>query len=120
MFRTPLAACFALPVTIFANSACAMNAPRAQDVRCVVERAERLPADVGGAAGICALIERAAAGAGPVNVTVTVVSANELSAAITNRHGHMLPELRFAKSDRPLSRASVGRFARSIAQAARD
>lgn len=97
-----------------------MSTRPAQDVSCSVQRAELLPAEVGGAEAVCSEIRgaAAAAGVGPVKVLVTVHSANELSAAITNRHGRKLPELRFAKSDRPLSRASVGRFARTIAQAA--
>lgn len=84
--------------------------------RCSVLGAERLPAQAGSAEEMCAEVARATAGM-DVNVLVTVVSANELSAKIT-KQGRVLPELRYAKSDRPLSRPSVGRFARSIAEAA--
>ena len=84
--------------------------------RCSVQGAERLPAEAGGAEEMCAEIGRATAGM-DVNVLVTVHSSNDLSARIT-KQGRVLPELRYAKSDRPLSRASVGRFARSIAEAA--
>lgn len=111
---------FVLPVTILGEGACAMNTGMERDVRCSVHGAERLPLDVGGVDGVCTEIQRAAAaaGVGPVKVRVTVHSSNELSAQITNRQGRTLPELRFAKSDQPLSRASVGRFARTIAELA--
>jgi hypothetical protein len=120
MGRKLFAMCGALPVAVFAGSACAMDTGATGGVRCSVQRAELLPAGVGGAATVCTEVRQALSRAGrdPAEVTITVLSSNQLSAIITNKQGRKLPELRFAKSDRPLSRASVGRFARSIAEAA--
>lgn len=120
MGRKQLVGFVVLPFMLFGGVACAMNTDLANEVRCSLLGAQLLPLDVGGAQGVCAEIQRAAAaaGAGPVKVVVTVHSSSELTAEITNKHGHVLPELRFAKSDRPLSRASVRRFARTIAELA--
>lgn len=97
-----------------------MNSRAPLDGSCTVQRPALLPSDVGGADGVCSEIRAAvrAAGTGPVNVTVTVVSVNQLVASVTNRNGRKLPNLRFARFDKPLNRASVARFARTIAAAA--
>lgn len=118
MCRKLLVACVALP--FFAGSACAMSMAANPAVRCSVQRADLLPPQVGGAAAVCSAVQEATAGGTrPLSVVVTVRSANELVATVTNSAGRTLPELRFAKSDRPLSHASVKRFAQAIAAAAR-
>jgi hypothetical protein len=95
-----------------------MTASPDNDSRCSVQRPELLPPETGGAAFLCDEIERATAASGSVKVIVTVLSANQLKAAITDASGQRLPELQLNKSDRPLSRASLQRFAQSIAAAA--
>ncbi len=86
--------------------------------RCVVEDGDKLPADTGGAAGLCTAIMKAAAGlAGglPASVEVRVLSASSLSAIVKLADGRVLPEQKMAVSDRELTRGSIERFAAAIA-----
>ena len=99
--------------------ACAMTgAPAA--ARCVVVGGEKLPAALGGAAGVCSAIERAVARAAPgvsYRVEVAVPRPFMLSARVVLGDGRRLPEQRLTVSDRPLSPAMVERFAERIAAA---
>lgn len=104
-------------LVLLALAASAAAAHSASDgLRCTVDRAERLPADVGGAAGMCRLFEEAAAAAKarPAAVAVTVLSSAALAATVTASDGRELPEHRLVRSDRPLSRAAIERFARAV------
>lgn len=89
---------------------------------CRVTGGEKLPPDSGGAAGICAAVERAIAATAPtlqVSVEVRVLSNSALSASIVT-NGRKLPDQNFAISDRALNRGAIERFAQAIAQAAKD
>lgn len=88
---------------------------------CRVLAAEKLGAGSGGADAICAQIERALNAAVPdarYQVDVRVVSPARLSATGTI-NGRALPEQNLASSDRDLTPAAIGRFARSIGEAAK-
>ena len=101
--------------------ACAVTGAPAE-ARCVVVGGEKLPAAVGGAAGVCAAIERAVARAAPgkdYRVEVTLPRPYILSAVVVLGDGRRLPEQRLTVSDAPLSRAQVERFADKIAAAVR-
>lgn len=97
-----------------ASAAAADSAP--VGLRCTVERAERLPADIGGADGLCRAFDEAAAAARlrPAAVVVTVLSSAALTATVVDGEGRESPLHRLVRSDRPLSRAAIERFARSV------
>ncbi|MFN2472515.1 MAG: hypothetical protein ABR588_01145 [Sphingomicrobium sp.] len=101
-----------------AGSAGAMSSRAPSSPFCEVVGAAKLPPEVGGADGLCAAV-RAAVGphlsVGKAHVTVRVLSPSLLSATIRTANGTMLSEQKFAVSDARLTPASVGRFARSIA-----
>lgn len=84
---------------------------------CVVTGGAKLPAETGVDA-ICNAVQSAigskAAGAG-VKVEVVVTSASSLTAKILVR-GKSLPEEHMAVSDRQLTKGSIERFARRIAE----
>jgi hypothetical protein len=68
---------------------------------------------------ICAEVERAIAAAAPnarYTAEIKLLSASRL-AAILVVNGRTLPEQNFAVMDRQLDRASIGRFAESLAAA---
>lgn len=87
-------------------------------VDCSVEQGERLPAETGGPDALCAAIREAAAPAGesPASVRVRVLSTHAVEAQVTLGDRRLDP-IQIARSDRPLGRASLERFARSIASA---
>lgn len=95
-----------------------MSAPHP---RCHVVGGEKLPASTGGAAGICAAVERAMASSAPTvkyEVEVRVLSASALSATIMAK-GKTLPKQDFAVSDRNLNPRAIQRFAEAIAEVAK-
>ena len=100
------------------GSACAMNSiTGASD--CIVTGGGKLPAETGPDA-ICAAVRSAIAGnpGGPgVKVEVLVTSASSLTAKILVG-GKALPEEHMAVSDRTLTKGSIDRFARRIAEVA--
>ncbi len=102
------------------GSACAMNPPARADVECTVQAGELLPPESGGVEALCADMKEAMVelGAGPATVSVTVVSPYALAANVTVA-GQALPEIRLARSDRALDRASFPRLAQSIAAASK-
>ena len=88
---------------------------------CRVIAAEKLTAESGGAAALCAEVERAVGAAvpsGKYGVEVRVLSPARLSATMVV-DGRKLPEQNLASSDRNLTPGAVRRFARSLAQAAK-
>lgn len=105
------------------GSTCAMNTPPASDVQCTVQGSEKLPAELGGAAGICRAIEEAVAstsghGGYPAGtaVVVQVRSPNAMAATVTGPTGRTLPEIGVTISDRTLNRHAVNSLAQQIAQ----
>jgi hypothetical protein len=107
----------ALALASVSGSACAMDRPMNDQERCRVTGADKLPAEIGGAPGICAAIERAAASAGDMNfaVDVRVISPARLAATVTMSDGRVLPERHMAVSDSKLRKSSLERFARGLA-----
>lgn len=94
-----------------------MNSSSPQLVECRVVGGEKLPAETGGADAVCAAITRAAAAQSPArkfSVEVRVLTSASLAATLTTSDGTVLPEQRFAISDRNLTRGSLERFANSI------
>jgi len=95
-----------------------MNSPSRQLTECRVVGAGKLPQAVGGADKLCAAIERAAAaggGSARFTVEVRVLSDSSLAATLTTADGKVLPEQKFASSDRVLNPDSIERFAKSLA-----
>jgi hypothetical protein len=90
-----------------------------QPERCRVIGGDKLPAEIGGAAGICAAIERAAAADAPgadFSVEVRVLRPYMLAATVTMANGRVLPERKMAISDSKLRQSSVDRFAKTLAE----
>lgn len=99
------------------GGACAMASPSGQSTPCRIVDGDKLPDGSGGAAALCAAIERAAAAKTPgvaYTVEVKVLSASRLAATIT-ADGRKLPEQNFAIMDRELNGASFERFAAALA-----
>ena len=108
----------ALALASVSGSACAKERPVTESNGCRVTGAEKLPAEIGGAAGICAAIKRAAAAEAAGDkfaVEVRVLSATRLSAKITLKDGRALPERHLAISDSKMRKSSIDRFAKGIA-----
>ena len=100
-----------------------MRPPNAVTVgHCTITGEEHLPASVGGAAGLCAIMDRAITARVPsvrYSAQVKVLPRSRLSAVLVV-DGHALPEQRFAVMDRELNAASVQRFADALAEQASD
>lgn len=94
-----------------------MNSPSPQLVECRVVGGEKLPAETGGPDALCAAIMRAAEAQVPARkfrVEVRVLTAASLAATLTTADGTILPEQKFAISDRSLTKGSLDRFANSL------
>ncbi|WP_310467736.1 hypothetical protein [Sphingomonas sp.] len=112
-----LAAAVCAAATISSGSACAMppasatatSTPAAAAfARCTVAGAEKLPAELGGADGVCRAIGRAAgAAAGGAAVDLRVMSPHSLGATVTTGDGRKLAEQQVSTSDRQLHRGSL-------------
>ena len=101
------------------GSACAMSMDQSAATECTVIGGEKLPQETGGAAGICAAVKealKAQPGGRSVRVQIQVKSNSWLVARI-ERDGTALPEQNMAIADSKLTKGSVERFARAIAQA---
>jgi hypothetical protein len=101
------------------GNACAMNSPDRQAQHCRVVDGGKLPAESGGAAALCAAIERAMSARAPgvaYRAEVRALSASRLSATLTVS-GQALPEQNFARMDRDLDRTAFERFAEALADA---
>lgn len=106
-----------LIVASFVGSACAMNSSSPQLIACRVIGGDKLPAHTGGPEAVCAAIQRAAAAEAPArefSVEVRVLGSSSLAATLTTADGTVLPEQRFAISDRSLTRGSLERFAKAL------
>jgi hypothetical protein len=96
-----------------------MSTPERAQGPCRVTGAEKLPAEAGGPAAICAAVERAVTAQAPnvrYRVEVRVLSRTALAANLETA-GRKLPELRFSVSDRELNPQAIGHFADSVADA---
>ena len=97
-----------------------MNSPSRQLTECRVVDAGKLPQGAGGSDLLCAAIERAAAAEVPAarfTVEVRVLGDSSLAATLTTADGKILPEQKFASSDRVLNPDSIERFAKALASA---
>ena len=95
-----------------------MDRPMDSAERCRVTGVDKLPAEVGGAAGICAAIQQAAAADAPdaaYSVEVRIASSTRLSAVVTMDDSRVLPERTLAISDSNLRKSSIERFAKGLA-----
>jgi hypothetical protein len=95
-----------------------MTSPGAGQPQCRVIGAEKLSGQAVSAADVCGAITRAVgtrAGRPAFRVDVRVVSPSRLAATILLADGRRLPDLNMASMDRNLSKASVERFAKTIA-----
>lgn len=116
------AAAFAVIAAAMGGSACAMNSTSETRLACSVAGASELPAQIGGADGVCAAIERAVVPAlrdsgiasSAVAIAVQVKSASRVSAVAT-LNGSALPEQNVASSDRTLNAGSIDMLARGLA-----
>lgn len=100
-----------------------MNTPPTSEAHCTVEGSEKLPAELGGAAGVCRAIDEAVATTSPQGgypagsaVVVQVRSPNAMVATVTGPTGRALPEIEVTISDRVLNRHAVTSLAQQIAQ----
>lgn len=94
-----------------------MNSPSSQLVDCRVVDGDRLPAETGGPEALCAAIKRAATAEAPArkfSVEVRVLGSSSLAATLTTADGTVLPEQKFAISDRRLTKGSLERFAKAL------
>jgi hypothetical protein len=96
-----------------------MSAPERAQGPCRVTGAEKLPAEAGGAAAICAAVQQAVAVQAPnlrYSAEIRVLSRTALAANL-EMAGRKLPELKFSVSDRELNPRAIGQFADSVAAA---
>ena len=117
MARAIRTAIYLVAGALFCGSACAMNTPAARSEHCQVVDGGKLPAASGGAAALCAAIERAVATHAPgteFSARVRVLSRSRLTASVAAK-GRLLPEQSFASMDRDLDNRSFERFAAAIA-----
>ena len=95
-----------------------MSSADIQSPHCQVVDAGKLPAESGGAAALCAAVERAASERAPgvqFSAEIRVISSSRLAATVT-REGRKLPDHNFATMDRDLSSNSFERFAAALAE----
>ena len=94
-----------------------MTAEASGKAQCTVIGGDKLPAESGGADGVCNAIRSALAKAAPgasVSVEVRVLTPSMLATMLVVE-GEALPEQKFAVMDRNLNSRSIERFAQSIA-----
>jgi hypothetical protein len=102
---------------LFCGNACAMSVPASERPHCRVVDGGKLPPASGGAAALCAAIERAMAEHAPgvaVSAEVQVLSSSRLSAVVI-ANGRTLPAQNFARMDRELDGSAFERFAEALA-----
>jgi hypothetical protein len=108
-------------IVVFAAGAAAcvpaMSASPAP-VSCRVVQGEKLPAEVGGPAAVCASIERAIATRAPqvrYSAEVRILSQSSLAVNLTV-DGHKLAEQHYSIMDRNLNPGTIKRFAEAIGE----
>jgi hypothetical protein len=117
--RGRFAALLVVAATLEPAGAIAMKPPSTVTMgHCTVIGEENLPAALGGARALCAVLDRTiAAHAGQISYTaqVKVLPRSRLSAVVVV-NGRELPEQNFAVMDRELSSSTLQRFADSLAE----
>lgn len=113
-----IAIAFALALGSAGGSACAMESTTKSTGGCEVSGAELLPAETGGADALCQAIAaaRGPAAAAPAAVHIRVLSDHMIAATQTLADGRSLPEVKTARSDRPLGRRSFEMLAQALAE----
>ena len=93
-----------------------------QGIDCTVQNAEILPANLGGEAGVCAIVQRILLPAvhkarlSPSAVAVSVnVKSDSMASAIATVSGVATPEQKVASSDRKLGKGAIEMLANGIA-----
>ena len=117
LIRT-MKAILALGIASASGGACGMSQSTDRAPACRVVGGEKLPAELGGAAGLCAAVEKAIREKAPEAryfVELRVVSNHTLAASIKLGDGRALPERKMSISDRQFNRGAIDRFADSIA-----
>lgn len=94
----------------------AMDGPSASELSCTVVGAEKLPARIGGADGLCAAIRTAAGANSAGAVVLRVKSPYSVTAAVTDRGGRKHPDIGASIADRTLNRRAVEMLAKEIAR----
>ncbi|WP_152569572.1 MULTISPECIES: hypothetical protein [Sphingomonas] len=99
------------------GSASAVTSATPAAPACTVSGADKFVERAGGAAAICAAVERAvhAQAPGQHHVEVKVLSATTMTATTRLADGRTLPDLHTAISDGTISPAMMDRFAQDIA-----
>ena len=94
-----------------------MKSPAPEAARCTVSGAELLPAASGGADLLCETVRRAlsAGGGQAASVEVRVLSPHLLAATTTLSDGRRMPEVKTARTDRPLGQRSFQMLADALA-----
>lgn len=84
---------------------------------CTITGEQHLPTALGGSAAVCAIIERAITARAPTATYTAQLKVHPRSrlSAVLVVNGHPLPEQNFAVMDRELSKATVQRFADTLA-----
>ena len=117
--RGRFAALLIVVTTLDSGGALAMKPSSTVTIgHCTVVGEGNLPAAVGGAKGLCAILDRAVATrAGTTNYTahVKVLPRSRLSAILVV-DGRELPQQNFAVMDRELSSSTIQRFADGLAE----
>lgn len=103
------------------GSTCAMNSASANHLGCTVEGSEMLPAEIGGADGLCdairaAVAQQAGAQAKGGAVAVRVINPYSAVATVTAPGGRKFPDIEVSVSDRQLNPTSVAMLAREVAR----
>lgn len=98
------------------GSAYAMDGPSANQLSCTVVGAQMLPAEIGGADGLCTAIRTAAGANSAGTVVLRVKSPYAVTAAATDRGGRKHPEIGASIADRTLNRRAVEMLAKEIAR----
>jgi hypothetical protein len=93
-----------------------MDGPSANQLSCTVMGAEKLPAEIGGAEGLCTAIRTAAGANSAGAVVLRVKSPYAVTATVTDHSGRKLPEIGASIADRTLNRRSIEMLAREIAR----
>lgn len=117
LIRT-MKAILAVGIASASGGACAMSQSTDEVPACRVIGGEKLSAEIGGADGLCAAVEKAIREKAPAarySIELRVVSDHTLAASITLGDGRELPERKMSISDRQFNRGAIDRFAESIA-----
>lgn len=98
-----------------------MNRSAVEVAGCKVSGEERLAAGSGGASALCAAIADArSSGTEPASVEVQILSSSLMVASQQLADGTRLPEVRTARSDRPLGARSFQMLADALAAQLRE